>query len=110
MADIVEEHILLVESDILIRQPLAEYLRGCGYKVVEAAGVTEARKLLIEGEFRIDIVLADVDSDQSGTFELAKWIRGQISGRRSDVGGHDRESYADCGKPLRKRYRGEKAL
>jgi DNA-binding response OmpR family regulator len=71
-----EEHVLIVDSDILIRQPLAEYLRECGYKVVEAANVVEARRLLSEGTIRIDIVLADADqSSPDSGFTLARWVR-----------------------------------
>lgn len=80
MADTVEQHVLIVETDILIRQPLAEYLRECGYKVVEAADVIEARKLLSEGKFRIDVVLADADADNSNAFALAQWIRTEHPG------------------------------
>jgi DNA-binding response OmpR family regulator len=80
MADAVEQHLLIVETDILIRQPLAEYLRDCGYKVVEAADIVEARKLLSEGKFRIDVVLADVDADSDNAFALAKWIRTEHPG------------------------------
>jgi DNA-binding response OmpR family regulator len=80
MADTVEQHVLIVETDILIRQPLAEYLRECGYKVVEAADTAEARKLLSEGNFRIDVVLADVDADSDNAFALVQWIRTEHPG------------------------------
>ena len=80
MADTVEQHVLIVETDILIRQPLAEYLRECGYKVVEAADIAEARKLLSEGKFRIDVVLADVDADSDNAFALVQWIRTEHPG------------------------------
>lgn len=77
MANSTGENILIVESDILIRHPLAEYLRECGYKVFEAANGTEARKLLNEGKFKVDILLADVDADNDGSCGLAKWIRSE---------------------------------
>jgi hypothetical protein len=35
--------ILVVEDEVLIRLPLAEYLRDCGYRVFEASNVAEAR-------------------------------------------------------------------
>ena len=38
--------ILLVECDIVVRSPLAEYLRECGYRVLEAVNTIEARELL----------------------------------------------------------------
>ena len=40
-----QEHILIVEWDILIRHPLAQYLRECGYKVLEAVDDAEARSV-----------------------------------------------------------------
>ncbi len=48
--------------------------------VVEAADVVEARTLLSEGKFRIDIVLANVDADNDNPFALTKWIRTEHPG------------------------------
>ena len=36
----------MVESDVLVRQPIAEYLRQCGYKVIEARDTDEALLIL----------------------------------------------------------------
>jgi DNA-binding response OmpR family regulator len=66
-----EARILIVETDILVRHPLAEYLRECGYIVVEACDVTEARSLLEHDEVLINIVLAEGNTG----FELSGWIR-----------------------------------
>lgn len=69
-------HILLVESDVLVRKPLAEYLRDCGYKVVEALNTDEAVDLLTTGNPAIGIVLADISSPgKVDGFGLAQWIR-----------------------------------
>ena len=70
-----DEHVLIVESDILVRQPLADYLRECGYKVVEAVDAAETRRLVREGKFQIEVVLADVDAGQENGFALAQWVR-----------------------------------
>jgi DNA-binding response OmpR family regulator len=67
--------ILLVESDVLVRHPLAEYLRECGYQVREASNSDEARKILDDDRISIDIVLADIDAPVENGFELAAWIR-----------------------------------
>lgn len=67
--------ILVVESDILIRHPLAEYLRECGYRVLEAINTDEARQLLSDSSISIEIVLADVDAPGQGGFALGAWIR-----------------------------------
>lgn len=65
--------ILLVEPDILVRQPLAEYLRDCGYRVLEATDEVEARTLIETGPAKVDVVLAD--ATEPGIFALARWIR-----------------------------------
>lgn len=70
-----QECVLLVEADILIRHPLSEYLRECGYVVVEAIDAEEARKLLSEGKVPVDIVLADANPSGDSGFVLASWIR-----------------------------------
>jgi hypothetical protein len=36
------ETVLVVEDEILIRMPISQYLRDCGYKVIEAASADEA--------------------------------------------------------------------
>jgi DNA-binding response OmpR family regulator len=63
--------ILIAEADILIRHPLAEYLRECGYHVAEARDAREAQALLDATEVPIDIVLA---SGAAG-LRLTKWVR-----------------------------------
>lgn len=67
--------IMIVEADVLVRSPLAEYLRDCGYHVLETASVEEARELLAERAAEIDIVLADIDADDGSGFALAASIR-----------------------------------
>jgi CheY-like chemotaxis protein len=66
--------ILLVEGDIIVRNPLAEYLRDCGYRVLEAVNAAEARKLL-GAAHDISLVLADGDMPEGGGFVLQAWIR-----------------------------------
>ncbi len=68
--------ILVVESAVLVRMVLAEYLRGCAYKVLEAASYDEAMVILSEGDISIDVVFTDVDlPGVVNGFELARWIR-----------------------------------
>jgi DNA-binding response OmpR family regulator len=67
--------VLLVEAEILVRQPLAEYLRECGFKVAEAVTAAEARELLADGQLAIGIVLADASVDAEAVFALAQWLR-----------------------------------
>jgi len=67
--------ILIVEGDILVRHALAEYLRGCGFRAVEAANASEAKIILQRGP-DIDVMLADAAvADAEGGFALAQWTR-----------------------------------
>jgi DNA-binding NtrC family response regulator len=65
---------LLVERDIIVRSPLAEYLRECGYRVLEAVNTAEARELLGAAD-DISLVLAEDDVPEDGGFVLRAWIR-----------------------------------
>ena len=67
--------ILIVERDLLVRTPLAEYLRECGYLVLEASNAFDARILLEDGSRRVDVVLAEVPSGEASGFALASWVR-----------------------------------
>lgn len=68
--------ILTVDGDIVSRHVIADYLRHCGYAVVEAASFDEALIALTEETLTIDVVLCDVSALGSQTgFELANWVR-----------------------------------
>jgi response regulator RpfG family c-di-GMP phosphodiesterase len=58
-----------------LRSLLAEYLRECGYLVLEASSAGDARTLLGDGSRRVDIVLAEVRSWEPSAFALASWVR-----------------------------------
>ena len=66
--------ILLAEADILIRHPLAQYLRECGFTVLEAQSDAEAREILADEETRVDVLFVDAELDGRG-FALAAWAR-----------------------------------
>lgn len=67
--------VLVVEDEILVRMVIADYLRDCGYRVIEAGNAREALTVLQSSE-QIDIVFSDVQmpGDMDG-FGLARWIR-----------------------------------
>ena len=71
--------ILLVERDIIVRSPLAEYLRDCGYRVLEAVNAAEARAVLGVVD-DITLVLTDGDAPEGGGFVLQAWIRQNYPG------------------------------
>ena len=59
-----------------MRMPIAQYLRDCGYKVIEAASADEAMAVLLHRETVVDIVFSDIEMPGSADgFGLAKWIR-----------------------------------
>ena len=71
--------ILIVEEDVLVRHPLAEYLRECGYRVAEAVSADEARQLLQRGASGIDCVMVHSASQTDRGFTLASWMERRYS-------------------------------
>ena len=70
------DSVLIVDADIVSRHVIADYLRHCGYGVVEAANVGEALVALGEPTLSIDVILCDVSTLGSKVgFELANWVR-----------------------------------
>jgi CheY-like chemotaxis protein len=68
--------VLVVEDEIFVRMVISDYLRSCGYKVVEAANADEALVVLQHIEITVDVVFSDIEMPGSmGGFELAKWLR-----------------------------------
>ena len=68
--------ILVVEDEVLIRLVIAQYLRDCGYRVIEAAHADEALLVLRKSEIAIDVVFTDVEMPGSmDGFALAQWVR-----------------------------------
>jgi CheY-like chemotaxis protein len=75
-AAITASSILIVDSDIISRHAIADYLRHCGYVVVEAVNTDEALLALNEPSLSVDVILCDMAAigTRSG-FELATWVR-----------------------------------
>jgi DNA-binding response OmpR family regulator len=67
--------VMVVDADILARMAIADYLRHCGYKVIEGSGGAEVRKVLEHGH-KIDVLLIDMQlqSSEDG-FSLARAMR-----------------------------------
>lgn len=66
--------IVLAQQDVLLRMALADFLRGCGYKVLEARSADEAIALLDERSIPVDLVVSSVELAGDG-FGIAKWLR-----------------------------------
>jgi CheY-like chemotaxis protein len=70
------QSILIVDGDVVSRHAIADYLRHCGYAVIEAATTDEALVALGSSSLSIDVILCDMAAigTRSG-FELAVWLR-----------------------------------
>jgi DNA-binding response OmpR family regulator len=67
--------ILVVEPDILVRMTIADYLRTCGYKVIEAV-TAEDVAIVLGTQQKVDVVFAEVQLGGSmDGFGLAQWVR-----------------------------------
>jgi CheY-like chemotaxis protein len=63
-----------VDGDVLVRHVISDYLRACGYVVIEAATTDEAATVLDDATVKIDSVLCDADAPGSrSAFQLRAW-------------------------------------
>ncbi len=61
--------VLLVETDALIRATVSDYLRECGYQVIEATDAAEAVEVLHARP--IQILVADLELKDASGFQLS---------------------------------------
>jgi DNA-binding response OmpR family regulator len=61
--------VLLVETNALLRREVAEFLRGCGYRVIEAATAAEAIDVL--GNRSIGVLVTDLQLRDASGFEIS---------------------------------------
>ena len=101
--------VLVVEDEVLIRMNISQYLRECGYRVIEAVSADEALEVLQSGH-EVNIVLTDVQMPGSTDgFGLAKWVRANRRGlqvilvgtpeRAADTAAHLCEEGPNLSKP-----------
>jgi len=107
--------IMMLEPDVIVRAEISDFLRECGYRVIEGADAKDVREIIQSGT-QIDVLLAEVQltGDSSG-FELAQELRQTrpeiavilVSSINNVV-----EKASDlCGRgPLKKPYRPEEIL
>jgi CheY-like chemotaxis protein len=73
--------VLVVEDEVLLRLVIAQYLRDCGYRVIEAADADEAMLVLDQARLAVDVVFSDVEMPGSmDGFALARWTRANRPG------------------------------
>ena len=71
----------MVEDEILVRYVISDYLRECGYKVIEASSAEEALQVLQKASVRVDVLLSNVQLPGAiDGFALARWVRVSQSG------------------------------
>ncbi|MGE0426260.1 MAG: response regulator [Reyranellaceae bacterium] len=67
--------ILTVEDEVILRVVVADYLRDCGYRVIEAGSAEEAQDILRSGE-RVDVLFSDINLGPGiSGLHLARWTR-----------------------------------
>jgi CheY-like chemotaxis protein len=75
------ETVLVVEDEVLLRLVIAEYLRDCGYKVIEAADADEAVLVLKQPDLVVDVLFTDIEMPGAmDGFALAQWSRSNRPG------------------------------
>jgi response regulator RpfG family c-di-GMP phosphodiesterase len=68
--------VLVLDDDVLVRMPVVQFLRDCGYRVVEAASTDEAIVILQKTAIPVDVVLSEIDIPGSmNGFGFAQWAR-----------------------------------
>src|SRR5258708_519063 len=73
---------LVVEIDEVIRMAVCEYLRECGFLVLEARSCTEATVICQSGK-AVDVVLVDLGlPGENEGFAFAQWVRRERSNTR----------------------------
>jgi CheY-like chemotaxis protein len=68
--------VLVVDDEVLVRLAIADYLRTCGFRVIEAANGDEALLILEQPDIGVSVVLSDVEMPGAiDGFALANWVR-----------------------------------
>ena len=83
------ESVLVVDGNVLVRHAIADYLRACGYVVIEAASTDEAVIVLERDSLGVDAVLCDAEAPGTmNGFQFRAWAQGQRSGLKIAMAGN----------------------
>ena len=67
--------VIVLEPDVIVRMEIGDYLRECGYRVIEGVAARDAHAVL-QTDTRVDLLLTEVNlRGEPGGFELAQAIR-----------------------------------
>lgn len=109
--------LIVADSDVLVRNALAEYLRHCGYKVIEAATADEVMAALELGSAKVDAILTDAELTGSiDAFELRTRIEERspsvtmVLAGNTDAAAKAAGRLCDEGPHLRRPYEPEKVV
>jgi CheY-like chemotaxis protein len=70
------ETVLVLDDDVLVRMPISQYLRDCGYHVLEAASAQEATVILQKQDIQVDVIVSDIEMPgEMNGFGFAQWAR-----------------------------------
>src|SRR6201993_2182601 len=104
--------VMVLESDVLVRTEIAEFLRECGYKVIEGTMANDLWAIL-DAKVKLDVVFSEVNlPGETDGFTVARRIR-QTYSEIDTILTSSIEGAADkikdlCGEgPLKKPYRSE---
>src|ERR1700737_2719087 len=68
--------VLVLDDDVLVRLPVVQLLRECGYRVLEAASTDEAIAVLKKTAIPVDVVLSEIDiAGSMNGVGFAQWAR-----------------------------------
>ena len=74
------DSVLVVDGDVLVRHAIADYLRNCGYVVIEAATTDEAVIVLQRKTLAVNAVLCHAQAPgRMNAFEFRVWAQVQRS-------------------------------
>ena len=71
-----KHHILIVEDERSVRDPLASYFKSNGFRVAQASHALEARHLL--GRYKFDLVILDIMMPGEDGLSLCRSIREKL--------------------------------
>ncbi len=74
------DSVLVIDGDVLVRHAIADYLRNCGFVVIEAATTDEAMTVLERDGLRVDASLCAAEAPGTmNPFEFRAWALRQRS-------------------------------
>ena len=105
------ETVLVVEHEVMVRLAISEYLRHCGYRVIEAISAEEAITVLSSDDITVEVIFsaAELGEGMNG-FALSKWVRDHKTGIEVILAGtaeksaHEASDLCEQGPHLKKPY------